>query len=257
MQSVGKLFKFLTNFQSSKIVIRGSKLEPRKQYTKKIKNNPVTVRDVYLQTIGSGAIDQPSTLLLYTPNCYYLFNCAENTGRYTYSVGLPVGRVEHVFVTQPKWNCIGGLTTIVFGALARTGQFPKFHGPGNLFRITQRMTFLSVVGGLFKNVFTEANFNLSDYFEDENVRIDFIKLRSGADEVYSYFCKVKGKPGSFSLEKSVAKNVPPGEMLKKIFKGEDITLEDGTIVRAEEVRHSSYPDKYFLGKKKTEFVNIC
>lgn len=248
-------FRLLAPLQSPlKILVRNVKLQPLKRFVKHRSRHDhrPTAGDIYLQALGTGAVDQPSTAALISPNRVYLFNCAENTGRYFYGNGVSPSRVEHIFITQPTWNFIGGFTAVLFQVLAKIGHFPQFHGSDILFKITQRMTFLSVVGGLFKENFNRENFNSSDFMEDENVRVDFIRLTdqatSDANSVFAYFCKVKAKLGAFSLEKSVAKNVPAGDLLIKIFNGEDVTLEDGTLVTAEEVRFKSFPDKYFLSK---------
>lgn len=235
-----------------KYTVRYTRLDFRKKYIKPRKQrntNGTRVGDIYLRAIGTGAVDQPSTALLSTRSNCYLFNCTENTSRYLYANEVSPSRINHIFITQSKWNCIGGLTTIIFNVLAKCGQYPQFHGPETLFKITQRLTFLSSVGGMFKRNFKPDNFNSSDFFENDEIRVDFVKLKNGDDCVYGYICKVKANRGTFSLEKSVARNIPAGELLLKIFNGEEITLEDGTIVKPDEVRHQSFAEKYFMGKK--------
>lgn len=247
-----KLFRLSKIY--SKVNIRGAKLYPYKQFSKKTTRENVSQRgaDTYLQAIGTGANDQPSTLCLYTPNRCYLFNCTENSERYFYGNGISSNRVEHIFFTQSKWNNIGGLTGLIFQVLSRSGHFPTFHGPPNLFNIIKEISRLSSVGNVFATTLTPKIIDSMKSFEDECISIDSIELSknnnsiSNADVVFTYVCKIKSIAAVFSLEKSVEKNVPP-ELLKKIFDGEDITLEDGTIVKAADVHDPPAPEKYFMG----------
>lgn len=248
-----KLFRLCKTYLQ--INIRGAKLYPYKQFSKKLtgKNSRQAPGDIYLQAIGTGANDQPSTLCLRTPNRSYLFNCTENSGRYFRANGLSFSCVEHIFFTQSKWNNIGGIPAILFGVLSKSGHFPTFHGPPKLFGIIKELSTLSMVGNAFKATLTPKIIDSMKSFEDECIRIDSVEFSkrnnsiSNTDVVFTYVCKIKSKPASFSLEKSAEKNVPP-ELLKKIFDGEDITLEDGTIVKAVDVHHPPAPDKYFMGK---------
>lgn len=52
----------------------------------------------------------------------------------------------------------------------------------------------------------------------------------------AYICKIKPRPGALSLEKCYEKKVPPGPLLGKLKNGIDITLPDGSVVLANEVR---------------------
>ncbi|KAI5723587.1 hypothetical protein M8J76_008409 [Diaphorina citri] len=51
----------------------------------------------------------------------------------------------------------------------------------------------------------------------------------------SYICRLKPRPGTLSLEKCVAHNVPPGPLLGQLKGGKDVTLADGTLVRSADV----------------------
>lgn len=251
-----KLFRLCKKYLN--ISIRGTKLYPYKQFSKKShqKKGLQIFGDVYLQAIGTGAYDQPSTLYLFTPNRSYLFNCTENSGRLIKAInGLSIGHIEHIFLTQLKWNNIGGIGALLYQILSKSGHFPTFHGPARLFHIIKELSSLSMIGNAFKCTLTPKIIDSMKSFEDDCISIDIVELSknnnhtnsiSNTDVVYTYVCKIKSKPAVFSLEKSVEKNVPP-ELFKKIFNGEDITLDDGTIVKAVDVRTSPGAEKYFMG----------
>lgn len=78
-------------------------------------------------------------------------------------------------------------------------------------------------------------------------RVSEIKLtRNEEDSVMAYICKIKPRPGALSLEKCVEKKVPPGPLLGKLKNGADITLSDGTVVMANEVRAPDDPGPVFI-----------
>lgn len=56
------------------------------------------------------------------------------------------------------------------------------------------------------------------------------------------------KLGKLNLERCVEKNVPPGPLLGKLKSGLDVTLPDGSIVKAEDVKDPDEPGAVFIGK---------
>ena len=59
---------------------------------------------------------------------------------------------------------------------------------------------------------------------------------------------MKDKLGRLNLELCVEKNVPPGPLLGKLKSGLDITLDDGTCVRAVDVKDPDEPGAVFISK---------
>uniref|UniRef100_A0A1B0GNA5 ribonuclease Z n=1 Tax=Phlebotomus papatasi TaxID=29031 RepID=A0A1B0GNA5_PHLPP len=54
--------------------------------------------------------------------------------------------------------------------------------------------------------------------------------------VVAYICKLKPRPGVLCLEKCVDRGVPPGPLLGQLKNGIDVTLPNGTVVKANDVR---------------------
>uniref|UniRef100_A0A6B2EER2 Zinc phosphodiesterase ELAC protein 2 n=1 Tax=Phlebotomus kandelakii TaxID=1109342 RepID=A0A6B2EER2_9DIPT len=54
--------------------------------------------------------------------------------------------------------------------------------------------------------------------------------------VVAYICKLKPRPGMLCLEKCVDKGVPPGPLLGQLKNGIDVTLPNGEVVKASDVR---------------------
>lgn len=229
-----------------KCIYRTAKMSHRKKYIKertKESNSP----GVQLQVIGSGAADQPAIIALNTVDRCYLFNCGEGIGRHCQDVKINLKRISNIFFTQTKWNCIGGVTSVIFATICNTGYPPKFHGPGNLHKIIQRMVYLSSVGGLFEHRFNSDSFFTAERFEDKRLIVEPIQLRCGKETAMLYVCKLNASQGTFSLKKSVDKNVP-ATLLPQLFNGETVRLDDGTIITASECRYPDMPEVNMICK---------
>lgn len=66
------------------------------------------------------------------------------------------------------------------------------------------------------------------------------------DHVMSYICKLQARAGTLDLAKCVEKGVPAGPLLGQLKNGLDISLNDGTVVKADEVRGPSSPGAIFI-----------
>lgn len=67
-----------------------------------------------------------------------------------------------------------------------------------------------------------------------------------AESVTAYICKLKPKPGVLCLEKCVDRGVPPGPLLGRLKNGHDVTLPDGRVVKASEVKGPDDPGPVFI-----------
>lgn len=73
------------------------------------------------------------------------------------------------------------------------------------------------------------------------------RMRSSDDVALSYICTLKDRPGSLSLEKCLAKGLKPGPLLGLIKNGTSITLDDGTIIKQEDVCSPTEKGSIFIG----------
>lgn len=57
----------------------------------------------------------------------------------------------------------------------------------------------------------------------------------GPGSVVSYICDIKGPRGKFNVEKAKAMGLGPGREYSRLTSGESVTLQDGTVIRPEDV----------------------
>lgn len=62
----------------------------------------------------------------------------------------------------------------------------------------------------------------------------------------AYLCECKPRPGALSASKCFQLGVPKGPLLGKLKNGESITLDNGTVIHADDVREPSDPGPIFL-----------
>lgn len=101
-----------------------------------------------------------------------------------------------------------------------------------------------------------------DYYENENVlkrnhqgkspqrefrRPDHdLVFEEYSESVTAYICKLKPKPGVLCLEKCVERGVPPGPLLGQLKSGKDVTLPNGQVVKASDVKGPDDPGPVFI-----------
>jgi len=59
--------------------------------------------------LGSGAPGAPKALYVFTDQSRYLFNVGEGTQRLAHEHKMKLSKLEHIFITRPTWDNIGGL----------------------------------------------------------------------------------------------------------------------------------------------------
>lgn len=64
--------------------------------------------------------------------------------------------------------------------------------------------------------------------------------------VMAYICKLKSKPGPLNLQKCVEAGVPPGPLLGQLKNGNDVSLPNGNVVKASDVRAPDDPGPAFV-----------
>jgi len=62
-----------------------------------------------------------------------------------------------------------------------------------------------------------------------------------------YVCRPRKKEGTLLIEKCVDLGVPPGPLLGKLKSGQNVTLPNGNVVKADDVRSPDCPGPVFIG----------
>ncbi|XP_031621722.1 ribonuclease Z, mitochondrial-like [Contarinia nasturtii] len=135
-----------------------------------------SAKPVALNIIGAGSPSEEASLSISVENAdRYLFNCGEDSHRLFSDQSRKLSDLKHVFFTQNKWNCIGGISCLISELIKRHRWLPMFHGPKQLYKCIKRILCLSCLSELD---FRPIDCNPKNFFEDDTLRIDFLSIKA-------------------------------------------------------------------------------
>jgi ribonuclease Z len=242
----------------------------KQQRLEKEKNNK-TIHSIpsliSIGVLGNGGTGAPSCMFLTTDHHTYLFNCGEGTQRLAQEHGWRLSKCSNVFVTQAKWKNIGGLCGL--GLTLQSIGVPRLnlHGPPNLITLFDHAAQFGVTADLLISQLNKNN----ETFIDSCMKVEYVPLypirvesepkesNNGSptskrvksnqlhdSSVYCYVCTLHNKPGKLDLQKCIDLKVPRGPMLAQLKAGMDVSLEDGRVIRQQDVCDQQEKGERFL-----------
>lgn len=189
-------------------VVRCSKITNfYRDFVTDVKSTKRPKKHISLNIIGCGAQGESASVSLSISNhTRYLFNCGEDCQRFLNSQGRNITNIRHIFITQTKWNCIGGLSMLSKIVNQSQKLLPVFHGPKRLYKCIKRILCLSILSELD---FKPAHCNEKNFFEDDLLKVDFIPIKVNSqskgifrprddDEVLAFVGEVKASSENHS-----------------------------------------------------------
>lgn len=187
--------------------------------------------------LSNGYANSPKSLLVASYNNRYLFNCGEGVVRIINEQNLKLPRLKDFFLTRFDWNNVSGLPALLLTMKEYDRTF-RIHSPVNV------------------DFAVDKKYKL-DYYDyekagelcNQDLAIRPIKLepvavttagqasvqeskRSGGDQVFAYLIKFPKSPPKLRIDKIDLTKYKPGPWLKAIKEGQDVTLDDGTVLKA-------------------------
>ena len=171
--------------------------------------------------------------LLEERRTFWMFDCGEGTQHQVLRSPLRLGKLEKLFITHLHGDHLFGLPGLLSSRGYQGGTAPlTVYGPPGLrayldislsasqSRIPYKLEIVEHSGGLV--------------FEDDSFKVEAGLLEHRIDS-YGYRVTEKDSPGNLNTELLTSYGLKPGPLYGKLKKGEDITMENGIIVRAAEV----------------------
>jgi ribonuclease Z len=162
-----------------------------------------------------------------------MFDCGEGTQHQVLRSPLRLGKLEKLFITHLHGDHLFGLPGLLSSRGYQGGTAPlTVYGPPGLrayldislsasqSRIPYKLEIVEHSGGLV--------------FEDDSFKVEAGLLEHRIDS-YGYRVTEKDSPGNLNTELLTSYGLKPGPLYGKLKKGEDITMENGIVVRAAEV----------------------
>jgi ribonuclease Z len=196
-----------------------------------------------------------SSVALWREGDIHLFDCGENAQMRMLQAGLKRSKIENIFISHFDVDHYSGLI-----GLLSTLQLQRREKP------------LNIIGpkGIKKYVewnFKFANIDLNFKIKFKEVDEDFESERVADHEDYfvearplnhTKFCmgfrfQEKDKPGKVDAEKAEKLGITEDEQYKTLKAGDDVTLEDGTIIKSYDIVGHPRPGDSFAYITDTKY----
>lgn len=174
--------------------------------------------------------------LLEERRTFWMFDCGEGTQHQVLRSPLRLGKLEKLFITHLHGDHLFGLPGLLSSRGYQGGTSPlTVYGPPGIkayldislsasqSRIPYKLEIIEHSGGLV--------------FEDDTFKVEAGLLEHRIDS-YGYRVTEKDSPGNLDAELLKSYGLKPGPLYGKLKRGEDITTEDGTVIRAADVIHA-------------------
>lgn len=178
-----------------------------------------------------------SSTALWRDGRVYLFDCGENAQMRALQAGLKRSKIDYIFISHMDGDHFFGLPGLISTMqLQRREEDLHIIGPEGLRDFLAAALQAAGIELNFEIVFKE----LKDEFEHEIVLDDpeyYVEARPLEHKslCIGYRFQEKDKPGKVDAKKAEEMGITEDAQYKQLKAGEDVTLEDGTVVPSSEI----------------------
>lgn len=183
--------------------------------------------------------------LLEERKAVWLFDCGEATQHQILHTSIKPRRIEKIFITHLHGDHIYGLPGLISSRSFQGGEdILTIYGPKGVEEFVRTALAISQSHLTYPLEFIEIE--NGTVFEDNQFKVVVKKLEHGIAS-YGYRVIEKDLPGVLLVNKLKERSIKPGPIYQKIKAGQQVELEDGTVVNGND----------FLGPKlKGRIVTI-
>ena len=158
----------------------------------------------------------------------WLFDCGEATQHQILRTSVKPSKIEKIFITHLHGDHIFGLPGLL-GSRSFQGGTDELtvYGPKGIKQYI--MTSLQVSGTHLKYDLQIEEIEEGIVFQDDSFTVEALKLEHGIAS-YGYRIIERDRPGELQVDALKQLGVKPGPIFKKIKNGEQIQLENGTVI---------------------------
>lgn len=192
-----------------------------------------------LQFLGTGAgipaksrnVTAIALKLLEEKGSIWLFDCGEATQHQILHTSIKPRRIDKVFITHLHGDHIYGLPGFLSSRSFQGGETPlTVYGPKGISEYVR--ISLAVSKTYLKYELRVVEIDEGVIFEDNDFIVEARTLEHGVTS-FGYRVIEKERPGKLNTDKLLQYGVKPGPIYKKIKEGEDLTLDDGTVLSSQ------------------------
>ncbi len=163
----------------------------------------------------------------------WMFDCGEATQHQILKTSIKPRKIEKIFITHLHGDHIFGLPGLLSSRSFLAGEDTlTIYGPPGIKAFIDMSLSISNTHIKYPLVIEEIGEGI--IFEDEQFIVT-AKLLQHIIPTFGYRIEQKNMPGELLIDKALALGVPKGPLLKQLKNGENVVLEDGTVVNSSDV----------------------
>jgi ribonuclease Z len=189
-----------------------------------------------LQFLGTGAgipaksrnVTAIALKLLEEKGSIWLFDCGEATQHQILHTNIKPRRIDKIFITHLHGDHLYGLPGFLSSRSFQGGETPlTIYGPKGIKEYVQ--ISLAVSKTFLKYALNIIEIDEGIILEEHDFIVEAKILEHGVTS-YGYRIIEKDRPGKLDTAKLKQYGIMPGPIYKKIKEGEDLILDDGTVI---------------------------
>jgi ribonuclease Z len=198
-------------------------------------------------------LTNPTSQVLEIKNRLFLIDCGEGTQVQLRKNKIKFSKINHVFISHLHGDHCYGLIGLVstFMLLGRTNDL-HIHGPKGIKEMITMQLKLSGSWAVYNLYFHELESTESEtVYEDEKVMVKTIPLQH---RIYTngYLFQEKSGDRKLNIDAVLGYNIDTC-YYQKIKNGNDITMEDGTVIANEQLTFDPLPPKSYAFCSDTKY----
>ncbi len=201
------------------------------------------------------AVRHLPSVALWREGSVYLFDCGENTQMRLLQAGVKRSKVDTIFISHMDGDHIFGL----FGLLStlqlqRRTKSLSIVGPVGLKKMIDSVLETTELDVQYEIRYTEINsdFEHQVVLEEEDFYVEARPLKHTSFCI-GYRLQEKDKPGKVDAQKATEAGITEDAQFKALKAGEDVTLEDESVVHSADIVGDPRPGESFVYVTDTEF----
>jgi len=165
---------------------------------------------------------------------WYMFDCGEATQHQLQHSVFNLSKLSKFFITHMHGDHIFGLPGLLSSRsmVAAASSMITIFGPIGIREFVETSLRLSASHLSYPIEFVEFS-KAGIIYEDVNEKVQTIRLSHDVPS-FAYCLTEADRPGTFDVDKAMAAGVPSGPLLGKLAGGEQIELDNGTLLNGKD-----------------------
>ncbi|XP_075242905.1 ribonuclease Z, mitochondrial-like [Convolutriloba macropyga] len=200
-----------------------------------------SIGEIKLHILNNGCPGTVPSVALTCASKLFLFNSGEGTQLSILEGSKMLKNIDYVFVGSNNYEAFAGLAPLMLTSEAwGSAKVTAYGSPQFRNHLESNYNMLR-----FLENCDMSNLQFKDIFEEplkDNIEIQGVQIKSTAlDRPHSvcFICYLPDRPGAFSVDKAKNFGIKPGPVVGRLKRGETITLDNGKVVKPEDVVEAS------------------